>query len=133
MLGCEDEADITCGRLLPMLLLTMEGATTGRFICEGTPPGPNRVDTMRVRSVANLCLAFSTCSHSLISKVSTSANCFSFSSNLFNCCSSEMVRESSIFLNDDLKTSLETEIFLELMHQVKNSTLMQEFMQDRCH
>lgn len=55
------------------------------------PPGrlfpgeAKRVDTIRTRSDAILCLILSTCSHSFKSKVSTSANCFSFSSNLFNC------------------------------------------------
>lgn len=85
MLGCEGEADMICCLLLPVLLLTKAGATPGRFIGEVTPVGPNRVDIMRARSAANLCLALSTCSHSFINKVSTSANCFSFSSNLFNC------------------------------------------------
>lgn len=84
VLGCEGEADITCCLLLPMLLLTMGEATPGRVVCDVTPAGPNRADTMRALSEANLCLAFSTCSHSFMSNVSTSANCFSFSSNLFN-------------------------------------------------
>jgi hypothetical protein len=85
MLGCEEEEGITCCLLLPTLLLTIEGATPAWFICEATPAGVIRVDSMRIRSAANLCLVFSTCSHSLIRKVSTSANCFSLSSNLFNC------------------------------------------------
>ena len=88
MLGCEGGADMICCLLLPVLLLTKAGATPGRFTGEVTPvapPGPNRVDIMRARSATNLCLALSTCSHSFINNVSTSANCFSFSSNLFNC------------------------------------------------
>lgn len=91
MLGCEDEGGITCGLLLPMLLLTIEEAIPAGFICEVDPAAPTRLDRMRFRSAVNLCLAFSTCSHSLIRKVSTSANCFSFSSNLFNWFSSNMV------------------------------------------
>lgn len=49
------------------------------------PACPNRFDIIRTRSAENLCRVLSTCSHSFKSKVSTSANCFSFSSNLFNC------------------------------------------------
>ena len=49
------------------------------------PVGPNRADLILTRSAEILCLTLSTCSHSFKSKVSTSANCFSFNSNLFNC------------------------------------------------
>lgn len=49
------------------------------------PAAPNRTDLIRARSAEILCLTLSTCSHSFKSKVSTSANCFNFNSNLFNC------------------------------------------------
>ncbi|GMY06707.1 hypothetical protein FCV25MIE_01946, partial [Fagus crenata] len=62
-----------------------EGPTPGRLMGEVTPADPNRADIMRACSAAILCLVLSTCSHSFIKNVSTSANCFSFSSNLFNC------------------------------------------------
>ena len=84
MNGCEGEP-VIIGCLLLAVLLTMEGPTPGRFIDEVAPAGPIWVDIMRVRSVAILCLALSTCSHSFINSVSTSANCLSLSSNLFNC------------------------------------------------
>jgi hypothetical protein len=44
-----------------------------------------RPDITCMRPAEILCLALSTCSHSFKSKVSTSANCFSFNSNLFSC------------------------------------------------
>jgi hypothetical protein len=46
--------------------------------------GFNRADITCIRPAEILCLALSTCSHSFKSKVSTSANCFSFNSNLFS-------------------------------------------------
>lgn len=82
--GCEGEP-VMIGCLLFRELFTMEGPTPGGFIDELTPTGPIWADTVRVRSLAILCLAFSTCSHSFINRVSTSANCFSLSSSLFNC------------------------------------------------
>lgn len=85
LLGCEGGVDMICCLLLPVLLLTKAGAAPGRFIGAVTPVGAKRVDIIRARSATNLCLVLSTCSHSFINKVSTSANCFSFSSNLFNC------------------------------------------------
>lgn len=45
---------------------------------------PYRLDRRRTRSIESLCLVLSTCSHSFRSKVSISANCFNFSSSLFN-------------------------------------------------
>lgn len=85
MLGCEGEAETICCLLLLVLLFTIEGPTPGTLMGEVTPAGPHRADIKRARSAAILCLVLSTCSHSFIKNVSTSANCFSFSSNLFNC------------------------------------------------
>lgn len=84
-LGCEAEGDIICCLPVPVLLLDMEEPRPAKPIGAVTPAGPNRADIRRARSPAILCLVFSTCSHSFIRKVSTSANCFNFSSNLFNC------------------------------------------------
>jgi hypothetical protein len=84
MLGCEGEAETICCLLLLVLLFTIEGPTPGTLMGEVTPAGPHRADIKRARSAAILCLVLSTCSHSFIKNVSTSANCFSFSSNLFN-------------------------------------------------
>lgn len=82
--GCEGEP-VMIGCLLFRVLFTMEGPTPGGFIDEVTTGGTIWDDTARFRSLAILCLAFSTCSHSFINRVSTSANCFSLSSSLFNC------------------------------------------------
>ena len=49
------------------------------------PVGFKRADITRIGPAEIVCLALSTCSHSFKSKVSTSANSFSFNSNLFNC------------------------------------------------
>lgn len=85
--GCEGEPETCCCLLLPGLLLpeTIAEPTPGKPVGLPTPAAPNWGDIIRARSAAILCLARSTCSHSFINKVSTSANCFSFSSNLFNC------------------------------------------------
>jgi hypothetical protein len=68
MLGCEGEAEIICGLLLP--LLDIEGPTPDAFIAGMVPAVPKRADITRVRSAANLCFALSTCSHSFINNVS---------------------------------------------------------------
>lgn len=98
MLGCAGEVDIICCLLLPLLLLLIiEGSTPDTFTGGVAPPLSSRADTMWDRSAANpaanLCLVFSTCSHSFISNVSISANCFSFNSNLFNC---QLIRANQI-------------------------------------
>ncbi|GMH00734.1 hypothetical protein Nepgr_002573 [Nepenthes gracilis] len=41
----------------------------GKFTAEAAPALPKRYAITRARSAANLCLVFSTCSHSFISKV----------------------------------------------------------------
>ena len=84
MLGCEGGADIICSLLLPVLLFTAEGLRPGT-VTGLTPGAPIRAATKRVLSAKLLCLAFSIWSHSFIKTVSTSANCFNFSSNLFSC------------------------------------------------
>ena len=82
-LGCEEEAEIICCLLLP--LLAIEGPTPDAFIVGVAPTVPRRADIMRDRSAAHLCFVLSSCSHSFINNVSISANCFSFNSNLFSC------------------------------------------------
>ncbi|GKD59195.1 hypothetical protein Tco_1296704 [Tanacetum coccineum] len=80
MNGCCADEPVTCSRLGPRLL-TIEGPTPGR------PVGlvPNWGLRRRPRSAVTLCLPLSSCSPSFINRLSTSANCFSFNSNLFNC------------------------------------------------
>lgn len=85
-LGCEAGGEIIFCLLFVLLLFTMEGITPGKLAGGVTPAGPNWTPNILARSATNLCLVLSTCSHSFIKKVSTSANCFSFSSSLFNCC-----------------------------------------------
>lgn len=94
MLGCEGEAEIICCLLLPLLLAT-EGPTPDAFIGGVAPAVPKCADIMRDRSAPNLCFALSTCSHSFISNVSISANCFSFNSSLFNCQKQQVTKLNS--------------------------------------
>jgi len=66
---------------LGLMLAGLDGMV---LLLPGIPVEPNRADLIRARSAEIRCLTLSTCSHSFKSKVSTSANCFNFNSNLFN-------------------------------------------------